>query len=440
MFTAVACGAPSKYDELDSVDFVSVGDASGAETLDAVALGADGSAYLVGTVDSFDVPGNVFGESYTSVNGGIYFAKLDAAGNPLWTHVIVAPMRDETTTPFVTGVALDGDDNVIVTGYIDSHFDLGDGLPQVPDWTNEDASTFVAKYTSDGDIMWSRRFWGSTRYGWPGAPKVDPSGNIVFLAYEQWGVDFGEGPVSESYQTTLVKLDADGELVYARPLGEPYDGTYHSMVVTAFTHTTAGEVAFVALIKGILDVGDGTLVGTDNHWSEVLAHVSATGEIKDARSIARDTDIGRATGMAVADGGDFIIGGYRFDPEYQDLDEGFVERIAADGSRRWRREVDTFSGVWPEKPDPSYGIGSFTVDGSNRPVFATVDGVISYDLDGNVRWRYRQALAARVAARGNNIAVFGSGSGGIDFAGHSFQLDSDLWPRGDGYLLRFTAE
>lgn len=268
----------------------------------------------------------------------------------------------------------------------------------------------------------------------------------MFLAYEQYGVDFGNGPVTEVFETTLVKLDASGELVFARGLGPPSDGTAHRLVVTAFALDAAGEIVFTALAPGVIDLGDGFQVGAQGTWAELFARVGPTGEIVAARTIADTTDIGRATGMAVTSNGDFIIGGYRLVTDPEGLNGGFLARLAPDGTRRWRIDTDRELRLWElEPPYAAIGLGSLAVDGQGRPIVVTTRGAASYDLDGNQLWHYQfmgeyTPRPRRVTARGDQVALYGVTSTRFEFAGHVLELDGDEWILDDGYMIRFTTE
>ena len=438
-----ACG--ESYELLGSASLVRVGNADGTEAVSAVALGADGSAYLFGTNRSkSDGQAVLLGQAYEANRGGLYLAKLTPSGDVAWLTL----MKPDDTTSIedqlsCTGITLDGDGHLIVTGRITNALDLGDGLPSVPPWTDQDVATFVAKYTTDGAIVWSRRYWGVTRYGWPGAPQVDADGNIVFLAYEQFGVDFGNGPfspVTEAFHTILVKLDANGELVFARGIGQPRDYVEHQFVVRAFALDAAGEIAFTALARGVIDLGDGFQVGAQGTWAELFARVGPTGEIVAARTIADTTDVGRATGMAVIGNGDFIIGGYH----RNELSGSFLARLAPDGTRRWR--IDTGREWRPQDlahPLAADDLGSLAVDRQGRPIVLTTRGVTSYDLDGNQRWHYQfigeyTPPLRRVAARGDQVVLYGVTGTRFEFAGNVLEIDRDALY--DGYMIRFPSE
>lgn len=242
------------------------------------------------------------------------------------------------------------------------------------------------------------------------------------------------------------KLGASGELVFARGLGQPIDGTAHRLVVTAFALDAAGEIVFTAVAPGVIDLGDGFQVGAQGTWAELFARVGPTGEIVAARTIADTTDVGRATGMAVTSNGDFIIGGYSLDTDQELWNSGFLARLAPDGTRRWRIDTGLELHFWElERPYAASGLGSLAVDGQGRPIVVTTRGAASYDLDGNQLWHYQfigeyTPRLRRVTARGDQVALYGVTSTQFEFAGHVLEPDGDERIRADGYMIRFTPE
>ena len=83
---------------------------SGDEQVAGITVDANGSAYIVGSTDSADFPFTTFGSA--SSDSQVFVAKLDATGsNLLFCDFLGGAGQDNGY-----GIALDGTNNVVVTG------------------------------------------------------------------------------------------------------------------------------------------------------------------------------------------------------------------------------------------------------------------------------------------------------------------------------------
>ena len=130
---------------------------------------------------ALDSSGNVIvaGSSYGGINGRDWLImKYSSAGVPLWTNRYNQPDND-VASGSANAVAVDGSDNVIVTGY------LYDGFNCV-----------TIKYSGAGVPLWTNRYNGSRNYwgDFTNAVALDGSGNVFVtggsatIAYSSAGV------------------------------------------------------------------------------------------------------------------------------------------------------------------------------------------------------------------------------------------------------------
>lgn len=140
------------------------------------------TGYYLGVID--------FGGGPLTSAGGydIFVAKLDAAGNHLWSKSF-----GDAGYQFSQGVATDTSGNVVITGFFPGTVDFGGG--PLTDAGNYDV--FVAKFDSNGNHLWSQRFGdANTQYGYGVA--AGGSGSVVLTGYFYGTVDFGGGPLTEA--------------------------------------------------------------------------------------------------------------------------------------------------------------------------------------------------------------------------------------------------
>jgi hypothetical protein len=121
-----------------------------------------------------------------------YVRKYDSEGTLLWTKEIYTPGSDgfNTYSTVATGIAIDSQDNIYVTGYANIP-GYGGGL--------------LVKMDTSGDVEWKKFINGLTIYS---APTVDSSGNVYI---------FGTAGIAG----TLVKVNSSGSVLWGKSYAGP---------------------------------------------------------------------------------------------------------------------------------------------------------------------------------------------------------------------------
>jgi len=242
-----------------------------------------GEAYAV-TVDSADnviVTGTT--EAGTASFGG------DLEGGFGFQHIIVAKLSGVNGDPiwaratggygsknYGRGVAVDSNDNVVVTGsFLPPAIDFGDGPicggvwpPQdTPPETCLEAAThegwppgteiFIAKLAADdGSHMWSKAF-GAADFDGGRAVAVDDEDNVFLTGGFRRRVNFGGGEVNSNGQPTdifVLKLTPTGSHVWSKTFGSPNEDNGISISVDS-----SGDAWVLGQFKGTIDFGGGPL-------------------------------------------------------------------------------------------------------------------------------------------------------------------------------------
>ncbi|KYF82998.1 hypothetical protein BE11_05375 [Sorangium cellulosum] len=224
-----------------------------------------------------------------------YIAKLDPAGNCLWSK------RFGYTE--IHNVAVDASGSVVLAGSFGDYFtetiDLGGG----PLITAGREDIFVAKLDADGEHLWSKRFGDAALQRAYGV-AVDGAGDIVLSGTFQGSVDFGAGPLVSSGgfepnspdsvtwggNAFVTKLNPEGELLWAKRLGQ--DGPQTALDVAT---TVGGEIAITGLMYGDVDFGTGLMDCT--YGDAFVAKLDATGTV---RWVKHTGDRGRQFGHSTA--------------------------------------------------------------------------------------------------------------------------------------------
>jgi len=123
----------------------------------------------------------------------VFVTKLAAAnGAHVWSNGFA-----KASDQIGNRVAVDGRNNVIVTGAFKSKIDFGGGDIASP---GSAFNVFVAKFRADGTHIWSKSFGDNTdQNGWDVA--VDPLGNVIIAGGFQGTANFGGA------MNTLTSLD-----------------------------------------------------------------------------------------------------------------------------------------------------------------------------------------------------------------------------------------
>ena len=194
---------------------------SSSESGRNITLDASGNVYITGefsgTVD-FD-PGT--GAENLTSNGGsnIFVLKLDANGNYIWAKNIGGANGQG-----IGDIVVDASGNIYTTGYFfgTGDFDPDTGTANLTSNGSEDI--FILKLDVDGNYVWAKSIGGSSEdYG--NGIALDGAGNVYTTGYSEGGADFdpGAGTVNfthnGNYDIFILKLDSDGNYVWAKSIG-----------------------------------------------------------------------------------------------------------------------------------------------------------------------------------------------------------------------------
>ncbi len=188
-------------------------------------ISGDGSLGDVGYGAATDSSGNILitgNFSGTAAFGGtnlistgahdMFLAKYDSAGNLLW-----ATSAGGANDDIGLHVAVDGSGNSIVTGYFRNLCSFGTTNLNSGSATYSDS--YVAKYNSNGQLLWVRQIGGSTYdSGYVAVP--DSGGDIYATGYFNTSASINGTVLSgASDEVYLAKFNSAGTLLWARSAG-----------------------------------------------------------------------------------------------------------------------------------------------------------------------------------------------------------------------------
>jgi hypothetical protein len=230
----------------------------------------------------------------------MFLAQFTPAGAHVWSGRYGGSGMD-----YPQAVAVDGSGNLVVAGYYHGTANFG-GEALVSAGSSD---VFVAKYSSAGAHLWSKRF-GDNQSQWAYSVAVDGAGEVVVGGAFNGTMDFGGVSLvnSDGSDAFVVKLSAGGNHVWSRS-----SGTVSPMgdVVRGVAADRDGNVVITGTLVSASDFGGGPLlnaagVGT---YDIFVAKYSASGAHQWSRRYGGGGD-DRGTAAVMDANGNSIIGGW----------------------------------------------------------------------------------------------------------------------------------
>ena len=234
------------------------------------AEGSDGLSDI-----EIDAPGNFYVSGYKYAGFLPYFdpliAKFNSEGEVLWADSPTGISNDN-----VSGLALDDDGNCYMTGFFTIDLTFGDSTLLAGnelDLTN----IFLAKYSTDGDILWAKCIPGTggpTPYGGNLGDEarditIDNNGYVFLTGYMSGTTTFGNDChtfdlVSENYKDVFIaKLNRDADLQWAIRTGGSNNQTGSTVCANN------GNVLLSGYYQTSANIG-GTYLGGFGGWSDIF--------------------------------------------------------------------------------------------------------------------------------------------------------------------------
>lgn len=301
----------------------------GEEAGNAVAFDPEGNLVVVGLfADAMTV-----GQTPLTAVGSddIFIAKLGPDGMPLWAHHIGGSDSDAAHD-----VAVGADGAIYVTGSFKRSMNVAGTTFQSKG--NEDV--YLLKLDSQGGVLWSKHF-GSHYKDFGQRVAVDGRGHVVLLAEFTDDVAFGGETLASmgNRDLAVVKLDADGQHLWSKRFGSPFDEFGLGLAVDP-----AGNILLTGSYDNEIDFGGEKLV-SQGESDVYVAKLSPQGEHVWSRSYgAARADIGH--GVATDRYGNVAVIGWF----WHEVDFGggplaatslnkdiFLLKLSAKGAHLWSR-------------------------------------------------------------------------------------------------------
>ncbi len=350
----------------------------------SLSLDTDGNVYTTGyfkgTVD-FD-PSAGTCELISAGLSDIFITKLDASGNFVWARSMGGTFDD-----LGNSLSIDTDGNVYTTGSFNGTVDFDPSAGTCELISAGLSDIFITKLDASGNFVWARSM-GGILDDLGNSLSIDTDGNVYTTGKFKGIVDFDPGADTYNLSSAGVadpfiqKLDADGNLVWAKRMG----GTNNSGGVgNSISIDAAGNNYTTGYFYGTVDfdpsAGTCELISA-GYEDMFITKLDASGNFVWAKAIGGDdTQKGNSISSDAA-GNIYIIGNFDgvadFDPSsaiYNLLPEYFFDIFIT--------KLDTLGNlVWAKaiKGSPSEFGKSITTDADgNVYITGAFEGQVDFD-------------------------------------------------------------
>ncbi len=207
----------------------------------------------------------------------LLISKIGVSQTFQWVKTIGSANED-----LITSIAASNDGFVYVAGNFQDTIDLDNGPGVYPliserysyyegqlDTLSADRQLFLAKYTSDGQIVWGKQFGGSY-FDFAGIVKLDHAGDILLTGTYYGSIDFNLSDtlnafgVNNARNSFIAKFSPDGELIWDRRYESgaylpEYDYDYTNFVINDIAFNDDNSMILCGSTTGQID----TYLNTD---------------------------------------------------------------------------------------------------------------------------------------------------------------------------------
>lgn len=280
-------------------------------------LSVDNAAvYVGGEIEGFGTQITFVGSSIKLYGRGyndIVIAKYDLDGNLLWAKNEGDIYNDEAL-----GITSDSGGNVFVCGFFSTKARFGSSTI-ITGYGDRDI--FIAKYNTDGNLLWVKKAGGIGRDEARGI-KCDANGNVYICGVFKGSANFS-GQVVNTHGNSdmfLAKYATNGSLQWVKTAGGSWDDIAWSVTID-----NAGKIFIAGEFNASMNFG-GIQLNTTGSADIFVARYNSSGNVEWAKK-AGGYSIDRARGIGTDGSTIFITGQFGGTASF-----GSTTRISADAS------------------------------------------------------------------------------------------------------------
>jgi len=361
--------------------------------------------YVVGGYSNADVDADQ-GQNYM-------LAKLDAKGNQLWLiHLGGSVGFDEIHQVIETS-----DGGLAIVG--DTAGGMGAGGTIA-------AGGYVMRLDAGGNQVWGVNVGVKTNDHFNAIVETTDGG---FAVAGSTNGDLDNGAIG-SYDGAIVKLDANGNKLWAKNVGTEAQESLSSLIQTADGGFIAGGTV-LDMSSGDFPTGDGLIVKVDAVGNQLWQKTVGTSQEDRINDVANTSDGGFVVaGITAGDVGSGYLGN----------EDGMVLKFDKDGNQIWGQNIGTSSSDLInsiiQTSDGGYALGGMTYGDTGNGNIGESDGLmVKLDASGSKVW-------ARNVGTNQSDQIFTiveTADGGFAVAGSTAgALSNGNMGQDDGFVIKFS--
>lgn len=249
----------AKYLPTGNLDWIRTGGGFNGDYAQAITSNKTSNIYVAGEVEDGNALVTFPGSTITLTPIGdndVFIASYDFSGNLEWARTDGYKYNEKAK-----GIACDNSGNLIICGYYRDTTMFNGKLIA----SNGEEDILVAKYDSNGNILWMRNAGGPGRDEGK-AVACDASGNVYVCGMYSDGAIFGSTtystattPIGKFFDGYIVKYDSSGTLQWVKSIAGDYDD-----VAWSITTDNAGKIYVAGEYSG-------AKFGTANEWTNGMS-------------------------------------------------------------------------------------------------------------------------------------------------------------------------
>lgn len=343
----------SLYSQNPTFDWVAQLGGVEGERGHSIATDQTGNIFVSGTfrdTTDFDPDPNIYFPIASKGSSDIFVAKFTGEGQLVWAHSFGDYDNDSSD-----GITVDTFGYVLISGSFGGTVDFDPGI-NVSNLTAAQANdAFILKLDNNGNFIWVKHF----EQGFHDEDiTTDKAGNIYATGSFSAIDDFDPGPdtfyinSSGSFDIFVLKLDSNGDFVWAKGMGGEYWDRGHAIDLDA-----EDNVYITGLFEGIADFDPGP--NTYNMWTGgfdedrgmFITKLDSQGDFVWAKKVGNsDSDV-TGHGITTDDlGNSFTTGVFRGEADFDtganvnilesENFRAFVIKLNSEGSYCWVKEME----------------------------------------------------------------------------------------------------
>lgn len=269
----------AKYNSAGKLQWAKDFGSNGNDVANAVAIDSAGNIIFTGAYQQFIDFGS--GKLRSNGNDDVYLTKLDKDGNHVWSRSFGALHNDMGWS-----VVVDVQDNIYWGGDLTRNTKLGG--KKLPNRGETDAA--ICKFDSDGNVLWVKTFGGFFK-DMLIALAVDPAGGVIATGAFTNKMTVGETTLKAKGRMDIyvVKLDAKGEIAWAKAYGNRFQDTGLGVSTNKF-----GTIMVTGQFESKVNFGGGTLKSHGNKDIFLLKLAADGRHLWSTHFGAKGDDMGRS--------------------------------------------------------------------------------------------------------------------------------------------------